>query len=325
VAPTVTTIGEIAAQRARLAGPPLGVDVDLARCGPYRAFPDVLGAVEDLARGGARPLRLGATVSGEPLFALEVGPPDAPRASVLLGGMHAMEWIGVETGLAIFARLVDAPPVDRRVLYVPVVNVDGYRVAEANLRAGRRRFHRSNGHGVDLNRNWGTHWKGVKWEAKLLPFLGGPGTAPRSEPEVDAICTALDAVKDGGVEIERAISLHSFGRMLLVPFGGAWRRPDTHAAHVDAARAVQSRLDGAGYRIRQSARWVPGQFAHGMELDDLCVRYRATSLLVECSPGGARLADPSTWLHPWRWFNPPDPSRTIERLVPALEPFLRGA
>ncbi|MCS6797540.1 MAG: M14 family metallopeptidase [Myxococcota bacterium] len=310
--------------RRRVESRPLGADVPHERLGRYRSYGELLDAWAALADAGARLDCLGESAGGQPLFALEVGPADAGRLALVLSGIHAMEWIGVETGMALFGRLVAEPPADRRVAYVPVVNPDGYLRAESDLRARRRRFVRANANGVDLNRNWPTHWRSVKWEARLLPCLGGPGTAPRSEPEVDAICAKLEAWHRAGVAVERALSLHSFGRMLLLPYGGRWRRPTRFREHLDAARAMHARIGDGRHRIRQSARWVPGLFAHGMEIDHLLEAFGALSLLVECSSGGLRLHDPTSWWHPWRWFNPPDPERTVDGLVTALEAFVRG-
>lgn len=40
--------------------------------------------------------------------------------------------------------------------------------------------------------------------------------------------------------------------------------------------------------------------------------------------GGVRLFSPSSWFDPFRWYNPEDPTREIERVLPALVPFLGG-
>jgi predicted deacylase len=239
--------------------------------------------------------------------------------SVVIAGLHAIEWIGVETALALAARLRGSPPVDRHVLVVALANPDGYRAIEDDLRAGRRRFRRSNARGVDLNRNWPTAFRG----GLRLPFgwnYGGPAAC--SEPEVAAIVRALDAECARGARVETGLSLHSFGRKLLVPYGARWRRPARWAELCARARAVQGRLTER-YTIDQVSRWVPGAFAYGLEIDDLHDRYGACALLVECSFGGLS-RDPATWFEPFRWFNPPDPTRTARGIVDAVEPYVRG-
>jgi len=168
----------------------------------------------------------------------------------------------------------------------------------------------------------------------VAPFLGSSGREVASEPEVRAIREHLDACagpgRESGARIDVALSLHSIGRQVLYSFGGRWRAPHDVARLRAAAEAVRDRLESArgvehGYRARQCARWVPGAFAYGMEIDDLYARYGATALLVECSRGGASWRDPASLVHPFRWFNPRERAVVVRELVAALEPFVRGA
>ena len=289
---------------------PLGADVDLGRVGAYHGY---AGLVERwLAAAGARVHHIGHSVARAPLFALELGPADAPATSVVMAGLHPIEWIGVEVLLGLSERLRARPPVNRRVLLLPLVNVDGYRQVEDDLRAGQRRWRRTNAQGVDLNRNWprpGTA-RGAAHASTAL-----------SEPETAAVAAALDAAH-ARAPIDVAVSLHSIGRMLLLP-GGRWQAPDAAARVRRAARAVAARLP-LRYRVRQVSRWLPGLLARGIEIDHLHHRYGAVSLLVECSLGGLRLRDPASWIHPFRWYNPPVPAREVEAVCAGIEPLVRG-
>lgn len=277
----------------------------------------------DLVDRGARVVHLGQTALGVPIFGVELGPVDARRASILVAGLHAMEWIGVAVGEALLDRLVASPPRDRRVLAVPLANPDGYRSVEDDLRARRLRFRRTNTRGVDLNRNWPTHHHSWSLRSMLVPPLGGPGRTPMSEPEVAGVVAWGDRVVKEGARVDRALSLHSYGRMILYPYGGRWRAPEELARLRAAARSVAARIAGR-YRVVQVARWVPGAFAHGMEVDTMHARWGATALLVECSAGGLSLGAPSSVVQPFCWFNPAEPLRDVEELAPALELFLRG-
>lgn len=309
--------------------PPLRDDVDLARVGSYRGFGEVVAAIAALRDRGARVTVAGRSHEGAPVLRVEVGDPRASRGSLMIAGMHAMEWIGVEAGLAILDALLErGAGAARRIVAFPLLNPDGYRRAERDLRAGRKlRFVRANARGADLNRNWPTHWKTTRLPPRLLPFLGTAGSAPGSEPEVRAVLDAIHEVKQAGrTRLERALSLHSFGAMLLLPYGGTWALPPEHPRLHALAREVRRALrhgSHARYRygIRSVARWVPGFFAHGMELDHL-LHEGMSPLLVECSRGGFSLADPSSWLVPFRWFNPPRPARHASALTHALLPFL---
>jgi len=302
--------------------PPFAAQADVARIGSYRGYRELLTLLTTNSGRGLRGSCIGRAVSGEPVFGFEVGPPAERRASLVLAGTHAMEWIGVEVGLALAMAIARDPPPDRRVLIVPVLNVDGYRDTEADLRAGRRRYRRTNRNGVDLNRNWPTHFRSFHLPG-LLPWLGRAGSHARSEPEVDAVCGWLERRVDEGLRLDRALSLHSIGRKLLLPFGGLWRPPETLAEHRAAAQEIAAQIPER-YRAVQCSRWVPGAFARGTELDHLHVRFGATTILAECSLGGFRLTDPSSWFHPFRWYNPPDPEAHVARLAPPLEAFVRG-
>jgi hypothetical protein len=281
----------------------------------YRGFAGLLGAMRALEDKGARLTVEGESHEGAPIVRLSLGPEDAPKASYVIAGLHAMEWIGVESCLALVERLLGRT-LKRRIDVLPLLNPDGFRRAERDLSTGRRRFVRANARGVDLNRNWPTHWRPRLILPTLLPFLGGAGTRPGGEPEIRAALATLDALVP---RVDRALSFHSFGRMLLLPYGGRWAAPERIDILREHARKVASELPG--YRIRQSARWVPGAFAYGMELDHFDA-LGADGLLVECSAGGFRLGAPSSWLHPMRWFNPPDLATERAEIAEALLPFV---
>ncbi len=287
---------------------------------PYLRLAEVSSAVHALAGAGARVRVCGTSVRGRTVLAVEAGPPRATSLSVVMAGLHALEWIGVLCALEVARSLAARPPEDRRVLVFPVVNVDGYARVEADLARGARRFRRGNAHGVDLNRNFPT-FHGAPTLSGLVPRVFRSG-APLSEPETRAVTSVLDeAMAVGGHDL-RAVSLHSFGAKVLFPYGGIWRRAPEHAELSRAAARLAERI--GGYHARQSARWVPGFLAPGMEIDHLYEAYGARSLLVECSRGGLSWKDPRTWVSPFRWFNPRDPGAVVRSVAPAVEEFLRG-
>lgn len=299
---------------------PLARHVNTRRVGDYHGYAELLQRWRQLEAAGARSEQIGLSVAGEPLFCLELGPADADRASVLLAGIHPIEWIGVESALALVERLLDTPPTDRRIVVFPLINVDGYRRVERNLRAGRRRFVRSNQRGVDLNRNWRSHFVRRRRLGGALFGWNYGGPHPASEPEIEAVTGKLDDIA-ATAAIDAAVSFHSFGRMILVPYGGTVSRPPRWPELRRAATHVQQRLRYR-YRVGQSSRWVPGLKVCGMEIDHLHDEYGAVALLIECSRGGAQLRDPQSWLHPFRWFNPPNPRDEAGAIADALVPFV---
>jgi hypothetical protein len=286
----------------------------------YRSFSDHVALWQSLAEKGARRDICGQSVLGRPLTALEIGPAKAQKLSIAIAGIHPIEWIGVEVLARWLEKVAENPPVDRRLLVFPLVNVDGYARVEHDLSRGVHRFRRGNAHRVDLNRNFPTHFKRLSLAKRVfLPWAFRRGRNPLSEPETRAVVDRIDrAIRGGGTDL-RAVSMHSFGAKVLFPYGGVWRKAQDHRTLKERARAFAERT---GYKAVQSSHWVPGFFAPGMEIDHLYEAFGATALLVECSRGGFALRRPSTWLSPFQWFNPPNPAETIDRLVPALDAFL---
>jgi hypothetical protein len=270
---------------------------------PYHGAADLAARLRALP--GARVDVAGRAPRGGEILSVTLG--SGPRATAILAGLHPIEWIGVEVALALLTRLA-ASPLSRRVIALPLITIDAYSTVELDLRAGRRRWHRRNPAGVDLNRNFPQHWRPRAWN----------GRTAADQPEIAAV---LQTLRLQGVD--RAISLHSIGRKLLLPWGGRLRRPRAWPDLLAAARSIQSRLPER-YTISQISRWLPGARAFGAELDWLHADLGALAILVECTMGGFSLRDPSTWLDPFRWYNPRDPALHADAIAAALEPFVRG-
>ncbi len=100
--------------------------IDVDRYGPYRGLEAVLAAADALA--AEHPDRIerieyGASVEGRPLIAYRlVRPLERPRVACLyVAGIHAMEWIGVETLIALLdgaARRMDAEQLPGRSIHL---------------------------------------------------------------------------------------------------------------------------------------------------------------------------------------------------------------
>jgi predicted deacylase len=274
-----------------------------------------------LATRGARVRRIGRSVEGEKLVSVEVGDAEAPRATVLLAGVHPMEWIGVEVAHALLEALAADPPAGRRIVAFPLVNVDGFRRVASDLRAGRRRFLRVNANGVDLNRNWPAGFRASRFRPPTGWNWGGG--AALSEPETAAVAARVEAVA-GNARIDRALSLHSVGRRILLPWGRRFEPPEEIARLRRAAAAIRARMPER-YVVSQVSHWIPGALARGVEIDYLHERFGALAFIVECSAGGLSLRDPGSWIRPFAWYNPPARERAACPIAAALLPFARGA
>ncbi|MBI4701163.1 MAG: hypothetical protein HY744_08400 [Deltaproteobacteria bacterium] len=302
--------------------PPLGEILARRGLGPYRGYSAMLREIRELAASGARLEALGRSVQGEPLLALCFGarrPDPSMRTSVILSGLHPMEWIGIETHFELLRRLLALDLRERAVLAVPVANPDGVLRVDRNLRAGRWRFVRHNARGVDLNRNFDVRWGRRNHWTRLVPWVVRPGPYPASEPEVGAVASALSRRR-----VDRALSLHSFGGAVLYPSAYSLLPVADAAEHRRWARHVAVRAAARAYRALPCAWYGLGLAQGGLELDWLHERHGALSLLVECSRGGFG-PSPQRLLDPFAWFNPPRPAETAARIAAAVLPFVAGS
>lgn len=149
---------------------------------------------------GQTPLVIGYSVLGRPLEIYQFG--SGPIRRLMVAGIHGgNEWNTVALAEELIVYLDKAPNVipDNVTLYIlRVLNPDGY-----------ERDHdvdgRVNANGVDLNRNWPSHWQ-ADWSRSgcwvYRPVTGG--RSPASEPETQAL---LAFVLD--YDIDALISYHS--------------------------------------------------------------------------------------------------------------------
>ena len=289
--------------------------------GGYRGYADMLAQLLRLSQRGARLLLVGRSVRGEPLIAVQLGAATSKprmRTSAIVAGLHPNEWIGIETCMAMLERLCSANLTDRSIIAFPIANPDGVLRVEHNLRAGKRRFVRHNARGVDLNRNFDSHWGHNNLLARCVPWVFKSGSHPASEPEVLSIARAL-----GRRRVDRALSLHSFGGAVLYPSAHSlWPIPDADE-HRRWARRIADRASSKTYRALQTSWFSFGLTTGGLEIDWFHQRHGALSLLVECSRGGFRFTR-ERMLEPFAWFNPSEPAPVAEQIADASLPFVLG-
>lgn len=112
-----------------------------------------------------RTVPLGGSVHGDPIFAVELGDPAAPRKVLVVGCVHGDEPAGIAVARAL---AVGPAPAHADLWVIPVLNPDGV--------AARTR---GNAHGVDLNRNFPAGWRPLGPPGSE----SYPGDRPLSEPE----------------------------------------------------------------------------------------------------------------------------------------------
>ncbi|MFN8575428.1 MAG: M14 family zinc carboxypeptidase [Candidatus Sericytochromatia bacterium] len=152
----------------------------------------------------------------------------AKPASMFIGGMHARELAPPEIMFKLAETLItnygkDAAITElvdtRDINIIPMVNVDGRIQVEKGNNWQRKNTH---GSGVDLNRNFDSHWN---YQGLNVPssWIGGDaspssetysGPSAASEPEVQAVQNFYNTKK-----LNMVLDMHSYGEMFFWPVG----------------------------------------------------------------------------------------------------------
>ena len=120
---------------------------------------------------------LGHSLLGRRIWIYERGDPTADRRILVVGCIHGNE----PAGMAIAKRLRTTPlPPGLDLWVIPTANPDG--VARGT---------RTNGRGVDLNRNSGWHWRPIGHRGDLQYS----GSGPFSEPETRLLARTIDRLR----------------------------------------------------------------------------------------------------------------------------------
>ncbi len=120
---------------------------------------------------------LGRSLLGRPISIFERGDPTAARRVLVVGCIHGNE----AAGIAVANRLRSTPlPPGLDLWVIPNANPDG--VARGT---------RTNGRGVDLNRNFGWRWRPIGRRGDLQYS----GAGPLSEPETRLLARAISRVQ----------------------------------------------------------------------------------------------------------------------------------
>jgi hypothetical protein len=203
---------------------------------------------------------IGQSLEGRAIQALKIsddpGFDDPEEADVLIvGNHHARELMSVEVPLHVARHLLEhygrlprtTQLVDEREIWiVPLLNPDGHVFQEEKQgQPGWRKNRRRLGDdvvGVDLNRNysylWGFDDNGSSPDPLSQTYRG---SQPFSEPESDAIRRLSERQ-----EFKVAISYHSFGQLLLYPWG--WTRNTVTPDHSVFVTLADSMVRDSGYR-----------------------------------------------------------------------------
>jgi hypothetical protein len=271
---------------SRLASPADSEHIDPA----YHNYDEMVAEIQQVA--GAHPaivtlFEIGRSYGGRALWGAKISDhvtveEDEPEA-LFVGHYHAREHLTVEMMLDVLHLLTDdygtagheqvTQLVDSREIFLIFdLNPDG---GEYDIRCDNPQaiecdnpeysylFWRKNRQpndggsvGTDLNRNHGYHW-GSMGASPYPDSETYRGSAPNSAPEVAAIEAFVNSRTIGGAQqISVAITFHSYGRLVLWPYGYTYEdtpedmRADDHAVLMAMGQAMS---ESNGYTPQQAS------------------------------------------------------------------------
>ncbi|XP_063285509.1 carboxypeptidase O-like [Pelobates fuscus] len=172
---------------------------------------------------------LGSTYENHSIYYLKLGLPSnkKKKAFFMECGIHAREWISVAYCQWFVKEIISNYKDDfnlTKVLkqvdfyVIPVLNVDGYIYSWTTDRLWRKnRSVQENGtcYGVDLNRNFDSHWCSTGADSVCESFIYC-GPSPASEMETQALVALVEEHK---TEILCYLNIHSYGQLILYAYG----------------------------------------------------------------------------------------------------------
>ncbi|XP_060520849.1 uncharacterized protein LOC132698674 [Cylas formicarius] len=174
---------------------------------------------------------LGHSYEGRELYLIRISSGPGCKPTILIdAGIHAREWIAPPTALYIINQLVENAT--NRELYenidwaiIPVLNPDGYSYTQTNARLWRKSRLPVQGStcvGTDLNRNFDFNWMVIgASDNPCAETYAGPYAFSDVESRL-----LRDYILEHNDTIKLYLTIHSFGNMLLYPWGHTTELPD---------------------------------------------------------------------------------------------------
>uniref|UniRef100_A0A3B3BBY9 Carboxypeptidase O n=1 Tax=Oryzias melastigma TaxID=30732 RepID=A0A3B3BBY9_ORYME len=212
-------------------------------------------------------------------------------------GIHAREWIAPAFCQYFVKQILQSYKTDAKIetmmrdmdFYVtPVLNIDGYLYSWKDNTTRLWRKNRSPGpsgdcYGTDLNRNFDANWGtiGVSFNCSSNTYCG---TQPVSEPEAQAVTYFVGSRKD---DILCFLTIHSYGQLLLVPYG----HPNFTAPNYDELMEVGQAAATAIWNVHKK------NYTVGSSPDVLCKYFETSQFCFDpltTDDGKTWFADPNS-------------------------------
>ncbi|MEW6249134.1 MAG: M14 family zinc carboxypeptidase [Planctomycetota bacterium] len=197
-------------------------------------------------------LDLGLSFENRHIYGIRISGPGANKPAVLFDGTHhAREWLTPMIVLWFAEQLIEKYDTDPRIravvdqlewFIIPVTNPDGYAYTWTTGNRMWRKNRRtppagSSCYGVDTNRNYSVGWGGPGSSSNPCSETYR-GTAAFSEPENQALRDFYLAHPN----IVASISYHTYGLLLMSPYGWTPALPPDHATFMELNEAMHDRI-----------------------------------------------------------------------------------
>uniref|UniRef100_A0A0N4ZJU0 Peptidase_M14 domain-containing protein n=1 Tax=Parastrongyloides trichosuri TaxID=131310 RepID=A0A0N4ZJU0_PARTI len=196
-------------------------EIDLYDFNSYDDIIEHLYKLEDRYKEFIKMKEIGKSYEGRSMYSFTIGYPSDHRKPVIFieNNIHAREWVTLTSLLLFIDDIIKNQQNYYDILkgmdliIVPSINPDGYEYTRNTDRGwrGNRNVTGNQRCGVDLNRNFPYGWKKNDW--RCMTHSGG---APASEPETKVL---IKHIEENLEYIKGYVSVHSFGRLLLIPWG----------------------------------------------------------------------------------------------------------
>src|SRR5690606_12939942 len=218
---------------------------------------------------------VGTSHEGRELIAVKITSDvgtDHDRPEVLFThSQHAREHLTVEMAVYLLRTLTEdyggdpevTELVDTREIWIlPNVNPDGseYDIADGSYKSWRKNTQPNEGTsaiGTDLNRNWAYEWGCCGGSSGDPADITYRGPAAESAPEVKQVADFVRSrVVDGEQQITAAIDFHTYGELVLWPYGHTYddTAPGMTRDDYEAHAALGTMMaDSNGYTPQQSS------------------------------------------------------------------------
>eukprot|EP00755_Sulcionema_specki_P009375 Sspe_Gene.6269::Locus_2122_Transcript_1_1_Confidence_1.000_Length_1349::g.6269::m.6269 len=192
------------------------------------------------AHGGVEVVTIGYTYQGQSVSGIRFGSSPHKHIMYMQCGIHAREWIAPITCLYVVQKLLESQQTDpavravlaaTEVVVIPCLNRDGYDYTWSTNRLWRKNRQPNAGStavGTDLNRNFDSNWGGCGTSNNPASDTYR-GTAAWSCPESEMVRGYLAELKNAGYQVLGAHDIHSYGNLIMRPFGYTTTPPPNDA------------------------------------------------------------------------------------------------